>query len=146
MKKIIPFIFNTRDLAYWLEDLGLFADSFQSYLDDSTNIRTDLFSWSRLSMNLFYIVIISIDNSKIKSMYLNMIIMFVVVYNLFPFSSVIGRVALYFGVFQMLYLPIVETQNRINRLAVIIYPIAIFVMYLSTGLCGILPYTFNVNY
>lgn len=137
----LPFIIDTHILVATFGNF--FGDETYSYYYESQN--KGLFSVNRLMMNVFFVVLIFIDKEERKREYATMVVAYLVILNLFPFSGTIGRVALYFGCFQLLYLPVVGKQSAISSMMIAAYLLAVFSMFLVTNNCGMIPYVFGGN-
>lgn len=144
---MMPFFFNTGQLLARFENFGDFGDLYLSYLDQSS-ANKEQFSFNRLFVNLYYVSLLFFDRAERKNTYASFVISYLLILNIFPFSGIVGRISIYFGCFQMLYLPIVGGQNTVNRIVSLVYPLAVFALFLITNNTGIIPYVFGgrLNY
>ncbi|MBQ4588437.1 MAG: EpsG family protein [Bacteroidaceae bacterium] len=103
MKKNIMSTINTIIILCLTYILGLFiipklitslpiVGHYSAYIMDAESSG----SVTRILLNAFFIfIIISCNNKKVKS-YLNLFFVGIIIYNLFAYSSAVGRLALYF--------------------------------------------------
>ena len=137
----LPFIVDTHFLVSAVGNI--LGGGTYSYYYETQN--KGLFSVNRLMMNVFFVVLMFIDKEERKRDYVTMLVAYLVILNLFPFSGTIGRVALYFGCFQLLYLPVVGKQSAISSMMIATYLLAVFSLFLITNNCGMIPYVFGGN-
>ncbi len=137
----LPFLINTRILVSAFDNF-FGGDTYTMYYQSQNK---GLFSLNRLMMNIFFVVLLFFDKEEKKKEYATMVIAYLVILNLFPFSGTIGRIALYFGIFQVIYLPIVGRQSNMNKTMIAAYLLAVFSVFLVTNNCGMIPYVFGGN-
>lgn len=101
-------------------------------------------SVTRILLNAFYIfILITCNNEKVKS-YLSLFFIGIIIYNLFAFSSSMGRIALYFTCTQIYLLPKIDSTYIFNtytlRLFAFLYATAYYFMLLNANSGEIVPY------
>lgn len=139
---LMPFIFDTSSFMETLgRNFSLIGDTYNIYFD---SVDKSLFSWNRLFMNVFFAFLPFLDKffSK-KNCYYNFVLVYLIILNMFPFSGVVSRIAMYFSVFLIPYFCYFAKQNKYNYLLVILYSIVIFSFNMSNNIGGIVPYIYG---
>lgn len=101
-------------------------------------------SVTRILLNAFFIfILISCNNEKVKS-YLNLFFVGIIIYNLFAYSSAVGRLALYFTFAQLFLYAKLDSTYIFNtyslRLFSFLYASAYYFIILNANSGEIVPY------
>ena len=113
---------------------------YSAYLMDTTSSG----SATRILLNAFFIfILVSCDKRKIEP-YLNLFFVGIVIYNLFAFSSAVGRLALYFTCTQLFLYPMMTSRYVVNsftlKLCSFIYASTYYFLMLNANSGEIVPY------
>lgn len=141
----LPFVIDTVRIIGILDSVSFVNDVYGVYTGDKFIQDKNLFSLNRLMLNLFFSTVPFIGNNRqfLRRSYFTFVIVYVVLYNLFPFSGVVGRIAIYFSIFQILFLADFARHGWLNWILVLLFSVSIFSMYLINNIADILPYTFS---
>ena len=101
-------------------------------------------SITRILLNVFFIFIIATSKKHKVNNYLKLFFVGIVSYNLFAFSSAVGRVSLYFTCMQLLLFANIDSSFSLNRcvlkLFVFLYATIYYFTMLNANSCEIVPY------
>lgn len=128
---IIPIVFS----------LLPFIGKYSAYIVDNASGEG---SFTRLLLNIFCVLILI--GSKKQNIYMTLFFVGVVFYNLFAFSSAIGRIALFLTVSQLIlfsnFHSSLPMNNVLVRIAMIAYGVTYYILMLNANICEIVPYSF----
>lgn len=136
---VIPIFFDTRIFMRVFENMGNIESTYNMYFDAMVDSK-GFFSFNRMLINVFFAILPFIDRSYGRNKYYNFIIMYIMIHNLFPFSSAITRIGLYFSVVTIPYFTSIICQNKMVSYFVLLYSIVIFLFNLAVNNGGIVPY------
>lgn len=135
----VPFAVSTDIIADFFNQIALINNQYGNYLTE--DVGKGIFSWSRVLMNVMYIMILFIDKENVKSPCLIMMLFYLMVLNIFPFSGIIVRINLYFSVFQVLFFVRKINGDGITmRIISYVYCFAVFMNMLLANNGGVVPY------
>lgn len=101
-------------------------------------------SITRILLNVFFIFILASCNNKKVQSYLSLFFIGIVIYNLFAFSTSMGRIALYFTCTQLFLLPKIDSTYIFNtytlRLFAFLYATSYYFIILNANSGEIVPY------
>ncbi len=101
-------------------------------------------SVTRILLNIFFIFILASCNRKKVKSYLSLFFVGIVMYNLFAFSSAVGRLALYFTCTQLFLYPMITSKYRLNdytiKLCSFVYATTYYFLMLNANSGEIVPY------
>ena len=101
-------------------------------------------SITRLLLNLFFIFVYSTSNNHKLKRYFTLFFIGIVIYNLFAFSSSVGRIALYFMCTQFLLLSTIDSRYKLNtymlKLCSFLYATIYYITMLNANSGEIIPY------
>lgn len=140
-----PFVIDILSIIKMLTSLFGGFGNYENYLVDTGK---SLFSINRLLLNIFFIFIYYYSDRN--SLYVKLLLFGILIFNLFPFSSVITRNAQYFIISQIILYPNLLAQYKhmtknhiILYLAIIIYSIFIFLANMIINNGDIVPYVLS---
>jgi len=117
-----------------------FIGRYSTYLIDGESSG----SVTRLLLNLFFIFILAVCNYKKVHNYLKLFFIGIIIYNLFSFSSSVGRIALYFMCTQLFLFTTMDSKyivnNYILKLCAFIYATTYYFLMLNANSGEIIPY------
>lgn len=101
-------------------------------------------SITRFLLNMFFVFIIAICETRKIKLYLNIFFIGIVIYNLFAFSSAVGRLALYFTCTQLFLYPTMTSRYKLNNYILkccsFIYATTYYFLMLNANSGEIIPY------
>ena len=117
-----------------------FVGHYSAYLMDVESSG----SLTRILLNLFFIfILVACSYKKVKS-YLILFFVGILIYNLFAFSSAVGRLALYFTCTQLFLFPSIKSKYILNnyliKFCTFAYATAYYFLMLNANSGEIVPY------
>lgn len=106
-------------------------------------------SFTRILLNIYFIFLwMTIYKDETMAFYLKLVFFGICMYNLFSFSSVVGRFALFFMIAQVYIMQDIQSSyianKRIMTIISYVYGISYFSLMLYVNSCEIVPYSFNL--
>lgn len=116
-----------------------FLGKYSVYLVDDANASGSI---TRSLLNVFFIFIYI--SSKPYNIYMKMLFIGILFYNLFAFSAVLGRCAIYFMIAQLILFCNIQSKFKYNvyiqRTAMLLYAVCYYIVLLSANSNEIVPY------
>lgn len=139
---LLPFLLDTSLIVDYIANKIPMLNRFDEYIGDSNK---SVFSLNRLLLNILYIFVVQNHVNNNNRLCYNTVIIGIIIMNLFPTSSVIARVSMYFSFFQAVLLGRIYTLAKgIDRIAILLYGIVVFAFYLATNNGGVVPYKLGI--
>lgn len=135
---IFPFVIPTNEIMDYLTSHIGFLSHYDVYSGSSDK---QMFSVNRLAMNVFYMYLATRYDKK-GDIYWNASILGLMILNMFPFSGILTRSAIYFQIAQIVFLTeFYNSSKQVDRMLVMTYSLVIFVFTMLNNIGGIVPYT-----
>lgn len=140
-------------LVVSVQVLSIFSPIIGSYIEYIMGEHAEVsrFSLNRLLLNIFFVIIYNCSSIEgKKSLYLKSMFVSVILYNLLTFSGVVGRIAMYFSLSEIVFLSqdkyVKPSRRNVFNAAVLFYGFAYFSLVLINNLGGVVPYDINPIY
>lgn len=136
---ILPFLIPTNEIMdYMISHVG-FLEHYDVYSGQSDK---QMFSVNRLLMNVFYMYIAHRYDESENDMYFAASVLGLIILNLFPFSGVIIRLAMYFQIAQIVFLTnYYESASNVDRTLILAYSLVICLFTMMNNIGEVVPYT-----
>lgn len=137
---IFPFVIPTNEIMDYMTSHISFLSHYDVY---SGSADKQMFSVNRLAMNVFFMYLAS-RYDKSGDIYWNASILGLIILNMFPFSGIITRSAIYFQIAQIVFLTnFYQSSKEVDRILVMAYSLVIFLFTMINNIGGIVPYSFG---
>lgn len=138
---MIPLVLPTDSIIDSITGNIPLLNRFSIYVGDENK---SVFSLNRLLLNFMYIYILLKYNRYENDLFFKAVILSLLIMNLFPTSSIISRVAIYFSFVQSVLLGrIIKTSDEIDKAVVLVFSLTVFTVFLITNNGGVVPYSFG---
>ena len=138
---IFPMLIPTNEIINYLTSNIGFLNMYDVYTDGADK---QLFSVNRLAMNVFYMYLAHKYEDSKNDIYFSACILGLIILNLFAYSGVITRLAVYFQFAQIIFLTnYYNKYSQVDKALVIAYSLVIFLFTMKNNIGGIVPYTFG---
>ena len=145
---MMSFVIGMTPLAQWITQLlSQHFSAFSFYATDSQEYRSSLFSLSRLLLNIYTLFLLTWLREKD-----NMLLILVIgvgMLNLFSFQPVIGRLAQYFTIIQIIIIPslpslvIKKKNNQALVLGSLAYMCLTWLYLISSNVGEVVPWKYG---
>ena len=116
-----------------------FLGKYSVYLVDDAKASGSI---TRLLLNMFFMFIYI--SSKPHSIYMKMLFLGIIFYNLFAFSAVLGRCAIFFMIAQLILFCNIQSQFKCNvymqKTAMLLYAVCYYITLLFANSNEVIPY------
>lgn len=136
---IFPFLIPTNEIIDYLTSHVGFLEHYDVYSGQSDK---QMFSVNRLLMNIFYMYLAHRYENAKDDIYFIAAVLGLIILNLFPFSGIVIRIAMYFQIAQIVFLTnYYDSASNVDRTLILAYSFVICLFTMMNNIGEVVPYT-----